>query len=142
MFSEPPSRPMTFICQQPSLLIPNNLPRWRRRAGRREAECWARGRRVVAGEKINYKEYQQEIGRSPLFCIRASSVTKGIVFSSRGLFDSPHVWASFCFFCCLLLLLLLISPSCCFTLQDGGKNKQMEEGGIERQREEGCRSSN
>lgn len=36
VFSEPPSRPTTFICQQPSLLIPNNLPRWWRRTGRRE----------------------------------------------------------------------------------------------------------
>lgn len=48
----------------------------------------------LQGEKINYKEYQQEIGRSLPFSIRASSVTKGIVFSSPALFDSPCVWAS------------------------------------------------
>lgn len=57
-------------------------------------ECWDKGRRGVVREKINYKEYQQEIGRKPPFSIKASSVTKGIVFSSLELFDSLPVWAS------------------------------------------------
>lgn len=57
-------------------------------------ECWDKGRRLVVGGKINYKEYQQEIGRKLPISIKASSATKGIVFSSTELFDSLPAWAS------------------------------------------------
>lgn len=56
------------------------------------------------GGKINYKEYQQEIGRKPPFSIKASSVTKGIVFPSTELFDSLSVWA----FSFLLLIIAVL----------------------------------
>lgn len=74
--------PRLLICQQPSLLIPNNLPQRRRRTGRRGGRGGGGllGQKEGEGQQGKNKLQRMSTGnweKDPLFSIKASSVTKG-----------------------------------------------------------------
>lgn len=76
-------------------------------------------------------------------CEKAPFIYKSVICHKGDfLFLSRTVWFPPCLGLCVFSFLLFSPIARCFTLQDGGKNKQMEEGGIKREREEGCGSSN